>query len=86
MCDNCGGCHGYHGGGSNLLSETLSCVWGKCSKCIVGWMGANAVGIMGCKGVGPNNAVAVALEYVWKVGVLVGNNWAVGCKFSALWF
>ena len=38
-----------------MLSETLSCVWWKCSKCIGGWMGANVVGIMGGKGVEPNN-------------------------------
>ena len=49
-------------------------------------MGANVVGIMGSKVVGPNNVVAVALEYVWKVDEVVGNNWAVGCNVSASWF
>ena len=49
-------------------------------------MGANVVGIMGSKVVGPNNVVAVALEYVWKVDEVVGNNRAVGCNVSASWF
>ena len=49
-------------------------------------MGANVVGIMGSKVVGPNNVVAVALEYVWKVDEVVGNNWAVGSNVIASWF